>query len=45
MICTEIFLPPHAPPEYQDRATLWNTVEMVEKHPKAQLAYLSLIHI
>ena len=39
MICTEIFLPPHAPPEYQDRATLWNTVEMVEKHPKAQLAY------
>ncbi len=39
MICSEIFLPPHAPPEYQDRATLWNTVEMVEKHPKAQLAY------
>ncbi|WP_331477112.1 MobQ family relaxase [Blautia sp.] len=39
VICSEIFLPPHAPPEYQDRATLWNTVEMVEKHPKAQLAY------
>ena len=39
MICSEILLPPHAPLEYQDRATLWNTVEMVEKHPKAQLAY------
>lgn len=39
VICSEIFLPPHAPPEYQDRATLWNTVEQVEKHPKAQLAY------
>ena len=39
VICSEIILPPHAPPEYQDRATLWNTVEQVEKHPKAQLAY------
>ena len=39
VICSEILLPPHAPPEYQDRATLWNTVEQVEKHPKAQLAY------
>lgn len=39
MICSEILLPPHAPPEYQNRATLWNTMEMVEKHPKAQLAY------
>jgi len=39
VICSEIILPPHAPPEYQDRATLWNTVEQMEKHPKAQLAY------
>ena len=39
VICSEIILPPHAPPEYQDRATLWNMVEQVEKHPKAQLAY------
>ena len=39
VICSEIILPPHAPPEYQDRAILWNTVEQVEKHPKAQLAY------
>ena len=39
VICSEIILPSHAPPEYQDRAILWNTVEQVEKHPKAQLAY------
>ena len=39
VICSEILLPPHAPLEYQDRATLWNTVEQVEKHKKAQLAY------
>ena len=39
VICSEILLPPYAPPEYQDRAALWNTVEQVEKHPKAQLAY------
>ena len=36
VICSEILLPPHAPLEYQDRATLWNTVEQVEKHKKAQ---------
>ena len=36
---TEIFLPPNAPPEYHDRQTLWNAVEEVEKHKKAQLAY------
>ena len=36
---TEILLPTHAPPEYADRQTLWNAVEKVERHPKAQLAY------
>ena len=35
----EILLPPHAPKEYTDRATLWNAVEKAEEHPKAQLAY------
>ncbi len=35
----EILLPSHAPPEYADRQTLWNAVEKVEQHPKAQLAY------
>ena len=39
VIYSEIILPPHAPPEYQDRATLWNAVELVERHKKAQLAY------
>lgn len=39
VICSEIILPPYAPPEYRDRETLWNVVEETEKHPKAQLAY------
>ena len=39
VICSEIFLPPNAPSEYQDRETLWNAVEKAEKSPKAQLAY------
>ena len=39
MICSEILLPAHAPPEYADRETLWNAVEKVERGKKAQLAY------
>ena len=39
VIYSEIILPPHAPSEYQDRATLWNAVEHAERHKKAQLAY------
>ncbi len=39
VICTDILLPPHAPAEYQDRATLWNAVEKAERGKKAQLAY------
>lgn len=39
VIYTEIFLPSHAPREYADRETLWNSVEKVEKGKKAQLAY------
>jgi hypothetical protein len=34
-----IFLPAHAPPRLQNRETLWNEVEKIEKHPAAQLAY------
>ena len=30
LIHAEIMLPPHAPPGYADRATLWNAVEAVE---------------
>ena len=32
-------LPENAPPEYADRAVLWNTVEMSEKNSNAQLAH------
>ena len=39
VVCSGILLPSHAPSEYQDRQTLWNAVEEVEKHPKAQLAF------
>jgi hypothetical protein len=35
---TEIILPDNAPPEYQDRATLWNAVEKSERYKTAQLA-------
>ena len=34
----EIILPAHAPPEFQDRSTLWNSVEQIEKSSDAQLA-------
>ena len=30
VICSEILLPPHAPPEYADRETIWNAVEKAE---------------
>lgn len=39
VVHSEILLPPHAPKEYADRQTLWNVVEKIEQHPKAQLAY------
>lgn len=39
VVHSEIFLPAYAPPEYCDRAALWNAVEHFEKHPQAQLAY------
>lgn len=39
VIHTEIILPAHAPPEYQNRAILWNAVEQVEKRRDAQLCY------
>ena len=35
---TEILLPPHAPPEFADRSTLWNSVEKIEKAKNSQLA-------
>ena len=38
IVHTEIMLPPHAPPEYADRNTLWNAVEAIEKQWNSQLA-------
>ena len=38
IIHTEIMLPAHAPPEFADRSTLWNSVEEIEKSSNAQLA-------
>ena len=37
VVHTEIMLPSHAPPEFQDRSTLWNSVEEIEKSSTAQL--------
>ena len=39
VICSEILLPPQAPPSFSDRETLWNAVEKVERGKNAQLAY------
>ena len=39
VICSGILLPPHAPPSFSDRETLWNEVEKAERGKKAQLAY------
>lgn len=38
VVHAEIMLPENAPQEWQDRATLWNEVERVEKGSRAQLA-------
>lgn len=38
IVHSEILLPEHAPPEFAQRSILWNAVEKVEKHRRAQLA-------
>ena len=38
IVHSEILLPPHAPPCFQDRGTLWNSVEQIEKAGNSQLA-------
>ena len=38
VIHKKIFLPEHAPKEFSDRTTLWNSVELFEKNSNAQLA-------
>ena len=37
LVHKEVNLPENAPEEFKDSATLWNSVEMIEKSPKAQL--------
>ena len=39
VICAEIMTPDYVPESFHNREYLWNAVEEVEKHPKAQLAY------
>ena len=39
VICSDILLPSHVPPEYADRQTLWNAVEKAERGKNAQLAF------
>lgn len=38
IVHTEVLLPPHAPPDFADRSTLWNAVEKIEKSKNSQLA-------
>ena len=38
IVHTAILLPDNAPPEYKDRAVLWNAVEKIEKAKNSQLA-------
>ena len=38
VVHSEIMLPAHAPPEFQDRSILWNSVEQIEKSKDSQLA-------
>ena len=38
IVHSDILLPVHAPPEFQDRSTLWNSVEQIEKSSNSQLA-------
>ncbi len=38
VVHSEIMLPAHAPPEFQERSMLWNSVEQIEKSKDSQLA-------
>ena len=38
IVHSEILLPPNAPQDFQDRGTLWNSVEQIEKACNSQLA-------
>lgn len=38
LVWQQVFLPPQAPPEWQDREKLWNAVEAAEKAKDSRLA-------
>ena len=38
LVYENVFLPIHAPPEWSDRAVLWNAVEEAEKSKDSRLA-------
>ena len=38
LVLKEILLPPHAPPDFKDRKTLWNSAEAAEPNWNSQLA-------
>jgi len=39
VLFTELLLPDYAPERLHDREVLFNELEVIEKHPKAQLCY------
>lgn len=43
LIWEQIFLPPMAPPEWQDRETLWNAVESAEKSKDNRLSRMHVV--
>ena len=45
VICSDILLPSHAPPEYADRPTLWNAVEKAERGTVSYTHLLSALRL
>ena len=43
LVWEQIFLPPMAPPEWQDRETLWNAVESAEKAKDNRLSRMHVV--
>ena len=43
LVWEQIFLPPMAPPEWQDRETLWNAVESAEKSKDNRLTRMHVV--
>ena len=43
LVWEKIFLPPMAPPEWQDRETLWNAVESAEKSKDNRLSRMHVV--